>query len=122
MTKVFPVASLANLDMRSKYTRRLRKTSFVVGQYFKMRRRYASREIVGMLRAWNVRVDDGVLRALRDAVVRVRHTGGCASRSEKEGRAECGEVAVGELGDSWSFVAAIWVRRDASSRRSSWEG
>lgn len=70
-----PVASLASLLIRSKYTRRLKKTSFVVGQYFKIRRRYASREIVGILRAWNVRAEEGLDSEVRDAVVKVCQIG-----------------------------------------------
>jgi hypothetical protein len=75
MANVFPVTSKANFDIRSKYTRSDRKTSFVVGQYFKIRRRYASRDIVGMLRAWKVRQEDGVEKASRDADVNALQIG-----------------------------------------------
>lgn len=77
-----------------------------------MRRRYASRDIVGILRAWNVRVEDGVEMAVRDAVVRVRHIGASCSITDDnevrvgvvEGGSEgCGEVPASSL----SFVAAI---------------
>jgi hypothetical protein len=50
-------------------------TSFVVGQYLSIRRRYASREIVGILRAWNVRAAAGLARAERDAEVKERQMG-----------------------------------------------
>lgn len=54
----------------------------MVGQYFRMRSRYASRVMVGTFRAWNVRVDEGVEIAVREAVVSVRQMG--ASRSVME--------------------------------------
>jgi hypothetical protein len=51
MTKVLPVASALILLMRSKYTNRAKNTSFVVGQYFNIRKKYASRVMVGMFLA-----------------------------------------------------------------------
>jgi hypothetical protein len=66
-----------------------------------MRRRYASREIVGTLRAWNVSVADGVTRAVREAVVRVRQMGGWEL-------CDVGDVGDGDTGDvRESLVAAI---------------
>jgi hypothetical protein len=75
ITKGFPVTWAANLDILSKYTRRERKTSLVVGQYLWMRRRYASRVIVGMLRAWKDKDDEAFPKEDFEAVVRVFHTG-----------------------------------------------
>jgi hypothetical protein len=81
-----------------------------------MRRRYASREMVGMFRAWKVRVEEDEERASRDAEVRVRQTG------------EWTFVWTAVLEGGWddglwmesreSFVEAIWERRDARSLRS----
>lgn len=71
--------------MRSKYTRRARKTSFVVGQYLRIRKRYASRVMVGMLRAWKVRAEAGLASAARDAEVRERHRGVREAVSDDEG-------------------------------------
>lgn len=76
MTNVRPVASEASRDMRSKYTRRAKNTSFVVGQYLSIRKRYDSSAIVGMLRAWKVRAEAGFDREEREAEVRERHIGG----------------------------------------------
>jgi hypothetical protein len=70
ITKVLPVASPANLLIRSKYTNRLKNTSFVVGQYLRIRRRYDSRDMVGMLRAWKVKAEVGDVREVWEAVVR----------------------------------------------------
>lgn len=42
----------------------------MVGQYLRMRRRYDSREIVGMLRAWKVRAEVGEVREEWEAEVR----------------------------------------------------
>lgn len=47
-----------------------------------MRRRYDSREMVGMLRAWNVNADVGFARDIRDAVISVDHIGPCCSCDE----------------------------------------
>lgn len=40
-----------------------------------MRKRYASRVMVGMLRAWKVSAEAGLASAVREAEVRERHTG-----------------------------------------------
>ena len=73
--------------------------------------------MVGILRAWKVRVEEGVDSAERDALVRVRHTGGSSSaRGEEE---EGGSMWTGALDASLSFVAAIWVSKEAKRRRSS---
>src|SRR5271154_59074 len=111
MTNSFPVAWLDNFDIRSKYTRRLRNTSFVVGQYLRMRKRYASREMVGMLRAWNVRVEDGVEREVREALVSDFQSG--VLWSDAGLVIEGDSHWVGELVESLSLVAAICVRREA---------
>ena len=47
-----PPWSAVPRDMRSKYTNRLRNTSFVVGQYLRIRSKYDSIEMVGTFRAW----------------------------------------------------------------------
>lgn len=78
-----------------------------------------------MLRAWNVKAEEGLERDVREAVVRVRHIGGAAgsSMSPAGGRWDCWWWWCGEVGDvageSLSFVEAIWVRREARRRRSS---
>lgn len=75
--------------------------------------------MVGILRAWKVSVDAGVLRAVREAEVRVDQIGECIWA---EGAAWRGEVGFEECDvDRLSFVAAIWVRRDARSLRRSVE-
>jgi hypothetical protein len=84
--------------------------------------------MVGMLRAWKVKVEEGVEIAVREAVVRVRQMGASWSVTEErdvrvgvvEGGSGAG--AVGEAASSLSFVAAIWVSRVARSRRSSGDG
>jgi hypothetical protein len=77
--------------------------------------------IVGTFRAWKVRVDTGVVKAPLEAVVRVSQMGGCGewSKSMAEWWGELGDDGCGER---WSFVAAIWVRSEASSLRRSVEG
>lgn len=47
----------------------------MVGQYLWMRRRYASRVIVGMLRAWKDKDDDAFPNEDFEAVVRLFQTG-----------------------------------------------
>lgn len=92
-----------------------------------IRRRYASSEMVGMLRAWKVSVAAGVDTALREAVVRVCHIGGasmggsggaywCWCPCEEPDEDDEDEVAEGER---WSLVVAIWVRMCARSLRRS---
>jgi hypothetical protein len=96
----------------------------VVGQYFRMRRRYASREIVGTLRAWKVRTEEGVEMEVRDAVVRVRQMGASVgvtvARVVRVGVVDGG--VAGATASSLSFVAAIWAKREARRRRRSGEG
>jgi len=48
-------SSLALRAMRSKYTNKLRNTSFVMGQYLRIRTRYACKEMGGMFRPWNAK-------------------------------------------------------------------
>lgn len=44
-----------------------------------------------MLRAWNVKAEEGLERDVREAVVRVRHIGGAAgsSTSPTDGKDDC---------------------------------
>jgi hypothetical protein len=70
-------------------------------------------------------VEDGVVSAVRDAVVRERHTGVCCSaRDESEDEWDNSGVvlSVGTGEGNASFVAAICVRRDARRRRRSADG
>lgn len=75
-----------------------------------MRSKYDSREMEGMLRAWNVRGEFGDARDERDAVVRVCHMGGC-SASEESGRDTGGVTSAAvwrnDGGDRASFAVAI---------------
>jgi hypothetical protein len=118
-----PHASFANLDMRSKYTRRDKNTSLLAGQYRSIRSRYASSEMVGTLRAWKVS-DILLARAVLDAVVSVCHIGGRAASFVGEPGMLDGCVVKAEgisLPVILSLVVAICVKRDASRRRRSWE-
>lgn len=106
--------------MRSKYTRSDKKTSFVVGQYLRMRNRYASRVMVGMLRAWKVRAEAGLASAVRDADLRERHM------EEREGESDegvwewFGRVCAGASAEERaSLVRAICVSNEARSLRRS---
>jgi len=67
---------------------------------------------VGIFRAWNVRVDEGVEMADLEAEVRVFHIG------EWLGVVDEGSDEESSL----SFVAAIVVKRDARRRKRSAEG
>lgn len=60
------------------------KTSLLVGQYLRMRRRYASIEICGTLRAWNASTADADDSAVREA----------EKTSSPDVFTVCGEVAV----------------------------
>lgn len=98
----------------------------MVGQYFRIRRRYASIEIVGMFRAWK---SAGVVREWRPvrwlspspgppapcrALGEGREEGGRAEEEEKEGwEAEGRAEEEGER--SASFAVAICVRSAARS-------
>lgn len=108
--------------MRSKYTRRERKTSLVVGQYLRIRKRYASNEIVGTFRAWKARVAEGVPRATRDALVSEFHTG-CVLNGrwlEVGEEEECGGGGLAVV--LLSFEIAIEARAEARSLRRSDDG
>lgn len=85
-----------------------------------MRKRYASRVIVGMLRAWKVRAEAGFASAVRDADVRERHTGVREAVSDEVGWEWFWRVWGAESGEGRaSFECAIWVSKEASSLRSS---
>lgn len=79
---------------------------------------------MGTFRAWKVRVDTGVEKAPLEAVVRVAQMGGCGEWSKSMGEVAEGWAELGDdgCGERWSFVAAIWVRSEASSLRRSVEG
>ena len=80
--------------------------------------------IVGTFRAWKVRVDTGVVKAPLEAVVSVSQMGGCEAWSKSMGEVAEGWAELGDdgWGERWSFVAAIWVRSEASNLRRSVEG
>src|SRR6266550_2292231 len=63
-----------------------------------------------MLRAWKVRVAEGVERAAREAAVRERQTG-----LSMEGGAGAGGAEDGAAGERASLVAAIRVSNEASN-------
>jgi len=96
--------------MRSKYTKRERKTKLEVGQYLSILSRYASREIVGTFRAWKVRgalvVDVGA-RTVLAADVR--------EKVGDVGDDDDSDAAMDTTGVLWSFDCAMWVRIFASS-------
>lgn len=108
--------------MRSKYTNSARNTSFVVGQYLRILSKYASRDIVGTLRAWNVSVAAGVVSATLAAVVRRGHSTVCGCFKVGAWCSAVGEDGGEGRGESESFVAAICVRSDARRRRRSGAG
>lgn len=103
--------------MRSKYTNNAKNTSFVVGQYFNILRKYASSVIVGIFLAWNVNVDAGVDIADREAVVKECQMG--VSSFGWIGAVDEVEVMPEGQLDNWSFVDAICARREARSLRRS---
>lgn len=109
--------------MRSKYTRRAKNTSFVVGQYLSIRKRYDSSAIVGMLRAWKVRADAGFDREEREAEVREHQIG---ERDASSDILLCDRPAkvwdAGSEPEITSLVDAIWVRSEARRRSKSVEG
>lgn len=109
--------------MRSKYTRRAKNTSFVVGQYLSIRKRYDSSAIVGMLRAWKVRADAGFDREEREAEVRERQIGEQDASSDTSLCDRLAKVwdAMSEP-EITSLVDAIWVRSEARRRSKSVEG
>jgi hypothetical protein len=82
-----------------------------------MRRRYASRVIVGMLRAWKDKEDDAFPKEDLEAVVRDFHSGDDVW--SKWGPEEDGSDLEEERE---SLAEAIWVSRVARSRSRSWGG
>lgn len=71
----------------------------------------------GILRAWNVS-EDVLERASREADVKECHIGGCIAVEEVVMRDEKALPGNESLRGRLSLVVAIWVRRDARSRRS----
>lgn len=85
-----------------------------------MRKRYASRVIVGMLRAWKVSAEAGLASAVRDAEVRERHTGVREAVSDDVVWELFGRVwAADSAEERASLVRAICVSNEARSLRSS---
>lgn len=76
--------------------------------------------MVGMLRAWKVSAEAGLASAVRDAEVRVRHTGGREAVSDGVAWDWLGRVWAAESAEERaSFVCAICVSKEARSLRSS---
>ena len=78
-----------------------------------MRRRYASRGMVGMLRAWKASADVGFARDERDADVRDVQRGVCAVSSGEVEWEYAERVCEGSVDARASLVDAIWVSKDA---------
>ena len=79
----------------------------MVGQYRRIRRRYDSKEILGIFLAWNVRADAGAERAVREADIKVFHIGEC-SADDGRGNADSSAVFSSIDGEErLSFAVAI---------------
>ncbi len=87
-----------------------------------MRKRYASRVMVGIFRAWKVRVDEGVESAAREADVSVFHIGRWSTAAVGDDGCPRKGSEDDEAWSRLSFVAAICVSNEARSLSNSGEG